>query len=757
MILAIDQGTTGSTCLVFDHEAQLVGRAYREFQQHFPRPGWVEHDAARDLGGDARRSPLEALADAGVAGRRARRRSASPTSARPSCVWDPATGEPLHRAIVWQDRRTADRCDELRAAGHEPLVRERTGPRPRPLLLGDEDRVAAARRRRARRARARRARGLRDDRLLAASGSSPASTRPTPRTPRGRCSSTCARGAWADELLRAVRRRPERALPRDRGPRWATLGSITDDALPGPARCRSRAIAGDQQAALFGQACLDPGMAKNTYGTGIVRARQHRRRGAAGARPGCSRPSPGGSAQRRDLRARGVDLRHRRRDPVAARRARDHRRTRARSEALAASLDGNDGVYFVPALTGLGSPHWDPYARGTIVGLTRGSGRAHLARAALEAIAYQTVDAVRAQSRPRPGEPLGGLKADGGATANAWLMQFQADVLGVPVVVPEVAETTALGAALPGRGRRRRLDRRRRWRSCGARRRATSRGWARTSARPCCTAGRGRSSARAAGWRPSRVSGGGDDGAATRRPSSGRSRSRSTRTRARPRRSSRYYAARADQAAGPAGSTRSSGSSPRCWPGSATARGRSTARTCPTSGPLIFAPNHFSNLDHFFMGQATRRKVQFMAKSQLFDGGPMSLRLHARRRLPGPPRPPRRAQRSRSSARSSGRDGTVCVYCEGGRSRTGKLAERAKPGIGRIALETGAPIVPVGDRRVAGVRATGSGCGFPRVTVQLRRADALGAGRRARRASSSRRSPTRSSPRSSACTRRSAP
>ncbi len=214
-------------------------------------------------------------------------------------------------------------------------------------------------------------------------------------------------------------------------------------------------VAGDQQAALFGQACVDPGMGKNTYGTGSfallntgfdgARARagaaEHRRLGDRSA-AACRRER----LEVARICAGGVDLRDGRRGAVAARRPRRDRAAPRDTEALAASLDGNDGVYFVPALTGLGSPHWDPHARGTIVGLTRGTGRAHLARATLEAIAYQTVDALRAMG-DASAEPLRELRADGGATANAWLMQFQADVLGVPVVVPEIAETTALGAA----------------------------------------------------------------------------------------------------------------------------------------------------------------------------------------------------------------------------------------------------------------------------------------------------------------------
>ena len=204
-------------------------------------------------------------------------------------------------------------------------------------------------------------------------------------------------------------------------------------------------IAGDQQAALFGQACHQPGPGEEHLRHRQLRPPQHRRAGAAPARR-AARHGRLGARRGGRLRAGGLDLRHRRRRAVAARRARRSSTAAAETEALAASLDSNDGVYFVPALTGLGSPHWDPYARGTIVGLTRGSARAHLARAALEAIAFQTVDAVRAQEAAC-GERLEVLKADGGAVANRWLMQFQADVLGAPVVVPEIAETTALGAA----------------------------------------------------------------------------------------------------------------------------------------------------------------------------------------------------------------------------------------------------------------------------------------------------------------------
>ena len=440
MILAIDQGTTGTTCLVFDHEARLAGSAYREHEQHFPQPGWVEHDAA-EIWRAARELSLEALADAGVPD--GGLTAIGITNQRETvCVWDPSTGEPLHRAIVWQDRRTAARCDELREAGHEQLVRERTGLVLDPYfsatkiewLLREVDGLAG----RAREGRA--VFGTIDSWLIwnltreHASDASNAS-RTMLYDLRG--------GAWSPELLDLLEI-PERALPRIE-PSIGELGRTSQGALPGHDGVPVAGVAGDQQSALYGQACLDPGTGKNTYGTGsfvLVNAGDE----PPAPQPGLLSTVAWGIGQRRlfaleaSIFVTGAAIQWLRDGLQIIEKA-------SEADALAASLDGNDGVYFVPALTGLGSPHWDPYARGTIVGLTRGSGRAHLARAALEAIAYQTVDAVRAVEQATV-RPLRELKADGGATASAWLMQFQADVLGVPVVVPEVAETTALGAAL---------------------------------------------------------------------------------------------------------------------------------------------------------------------------------------------------------------------------------------------------------------------------------------------------------------------
>jgi glycerol kinase len=485
MILAIDQGTTGTTCIVFDEQAEPIGRAYREFTQHFPQPGWVEHDA-REIWEVTQAVAGEALRDADV--RPGELVAVGITNQRETiCVWDPSTGEPLYRAIVWQDRRTASRCEELRGAGHEQLVRERTGLVLDPYfsatkiewLLRNVDGLRA-------RARVGQAIFGTIDAWLIFKLCGEHVTDPS------NASRTMlydiAQGRWDPQLL-ALFDIPERALPRV-GTSAGTLGVTRSEALHGHA-VPVAGVAGDQQAALFGQACVDPGMGKNTYGTGSF-ALLNTGFTTPAPSPGLlstvawsiglpvagpaapadpvdpddsvhSAPSvhPADPAYEHDAGSSASGVLGARLSATYALEAsifvtgaavqwlRDGLGVIERAsdtEALAASLEGNDGVYFVPALTGLGSPHWDPRARGTIVGLTRGTGRAHLARATLEAIAYQTVDALRAMEHAST-EPLAELRADGGATANAWLMQFQADVLGVPVVVPEIAETTALGAA----------------------------------------------------------------------------------------------------------------------------------------------------------------------------------------------------------------------------------------------------------------------------------------------------------------------
>jgi glycerol kinase len=429
VILAIDQGTTGTTCLVFDREGGIVGRAYSEFEQHFPRPGWVEHDAD-EIWQVTRRVAAKALTNAGIAG--GDLDAIGITNQRETVVaWDPATGEPVHRALVWQDRRTAGRCDELREAGHEELVRARTGLVIDPYFSGTKiewllQNVEAARN------------------AVFGTIDSWLAFKLTGRhvTDFSNASRTMLfdirRRGWDAELCELLGVDPD-SLP-EAAPSSHVYG--TTDAFGGDVPVAG--MAGDQQAALFGQACQRPGMAKNTYGTGsfvLLNA-------------GSDAPEPAEGLLTTVAWGLGEEIDYALEAAVfvtgaAVQWLRDGLgiiESAAETEELAASIPSNDGVYFVPALTGLGSPYWDPYARGTIVGLTRGTGRAHLARAALEAIAYQTVDAVRAQEAAA-GASLEVLKADGGAVANRWLMQFQADVLGAEVVVPEIAETTALGAA----------------------------------------------------------------------------------------------------------------------------------------------------------------------------------------------------------------------------------------------------------------------------------------------------------------------
>ncbi|MCP9490928.1 MAG: glycerol kinase GlpK [Solirubrobacteraceae bacterium MAG38_C4-C5] len=440
MILAIDQGTTGTTCLVFDAQGQPAGRAARELTQHFPRPGWVEHDLA-EIWAVTRGVAIEALADAGVAG--GELAAIAITNQRETvCTWDPSTGEPLHRALVWQDRRTAARCDALREAGHEALIRERTGLVLDPYFSATKlewllDNVEGLRER------------ARDGRAAFGTVDSWVAFNLTGEhvTDVSNASRTllCDLRAceWDDELLALLGDVPRRALPEIR-PSIGELGRTRAGVLPAFDGVPVAGVAGDQQAALYGQGCLDEGLGKNTYGTGsfvLLNAGNQPPPPAQGLLSTVAWRIGGRTTYALEaaifVTGAGVQWL---RDGLGIIEAADE------TEALAASLEANDGVYFVPALTGLGSPHWDPYARGTIVGLTRGTSRAHLARATLEAMAYQTVDAVRAMEAAGV-ESLRELRADGGATVNAWLMQFQADVLGVPVVLPEVAETTALGAA----------------------------------------------------------------------------------------------------------------------------------------------------------------------------------------------------------------------------------------------------------------------------------------------------------------------
>ena len=358
-ILAIDQGTTGTTCLVFDERAELIGRAAREFAQHFPRPGLGRARRRGDLGGHpggGRRGARRRRRRAG----RARRGRESPTSARPSASGIP---RPASRFTARSSGRTgarpraatscAQRATSRSSASAPDWCSTRTSRPPR--SSGCCENVDGLRERAEQRPG-----GVRDRRRVADLQAHAASGRPIPRTPPGRCCSTSTPATGTRSCSSCSASRSARC-PELR-PSCGVIGTTRADALHGHA-VPVAGIAGDQQAALFGQACIDPGLGKNTYGTGsFVLQNAGYKPPAAGA--GLARHGRLGDRRAADLRARGGDLRHRRRGAVAARRPGDHRERRPRPRQLAASLDGNDGVYFVPALTGLGSPHWDPYARG---------------------------------------------------------------------------------------------------------------------------------------------------------------------------------------------------------------------------------------------------------------------------------------------------------------------------------------------------------------------------------------------------------
>src|SRR5947209_7668640 len=440
-VLSIDQGTTGTTALVFDHDCRLRGRAYSEFTQHYPQPGWVEHDAD-EIWRVSLRAASEALAAARVEARSLR--AVGITNQRETIVaWERETGAPVARAIVWQDRRTAARCDELKAGGLETTIREKTGLVLDPYFSGTKiewmlDNIESLRERAA---RGEVVFGTIDSWLVwKLTGGRVRATDPSNASRTLLFNINTLR--WDDELLALFN------IPRESLPEVKLSSGIFGETEPSAffgARVSVAGVAGDQQAALFGQACFDGGMVKNTYGTGsfllmntgreIVPSRAGLLTTVAWQLEG----EPAEYALEGSIFITGAAVQWLRDGLQIISRADE-------SEQLARSLDSNEGVYFVPALAGLGAPHWDAYARGAIVGLTRGTTRAHLARAALESMCYQTRDVVEAMERDS-GIQLKEVRVDGGAVGNSFLMQFQADILGVAVVVPEVTETTAAGAA----------------------------------------------------------------------------------------------------------------------------------------------------------------------------------------------------------------------------------------------------------------------------------------------------------------------
>jgi len=438
-ILALDQGTTSSRAVVFDAAGAILAVAQKEFTQVFPRPGWVEHDP-EEIWATQIAVAAEALARAGIQARDVA--AIGITNQRETTVvWDRATGRPLYNAIVWQDRRTAAACDTLKARGLEPVVVRKTGLVLDAYFSGTKlawilDNVSGAR---AAAAAGRLAFGTVDSWLIWKLSGGAAHVTDASNASRTMLYNLHT-GLWDEELLELLHI-PPGVLPEVH----ASSGIVAESSRNlFAARIPIAGIAGDQQAALFGQRCVVPGMVKNTYGTGCFMLMHTGERAVpsrnkllttAACRTGPSREY----ALEGSVFIAGAVVQWLR-DGLGI------IKTSAEVERLAASVADNGGVYLVPTFTGAGSPHWDPYARGAIFGLTRGSAAAHIARAALESIAYQTADVLRAMEADS-GIRLAEMRVDGGAARNDMLMQFQADLLGVPVVRPRITETTALGAA----------------------------------------------------------------------------------------------------------------------------------------------------------------------------------------------------------------------------------------------------------------------------------------------------------------------
>src|SRR5688572_13907445 len=427
-VLALDQGTTSSRAILFDEEARAVASAQREFRQIFPQPGWVEHDpkeiftTQRDTAREAARNvDLKSVMAVGITNQR-----------ETTIIWDRQTGEPIHNAIVWQDRRTAPLCAELKAAGAENLIRERTGLVIDPYFSGTKiawllDHV-----------RGELAFGTVDTWLAwQLTGNR------THVTDVSNASRTLLfnihQNDWDAELLQLLKV-PRPILP-DVHPSAHAFGMLPKSVL-GEALVIG-GIAGDQQAAMFGQACYRPGMAKNTYGTGCFML-LHTGDKVVQSQSGlistaCAQTKAKEYALEGSVFIGGAVVQWLRDGLEFFSSSRE-------VEKLAASVLDSGDAYLVPAFTGLGAPYWDADARGALVGITRGTTKAHIARAALESIAFQSAELLEAMQKDSR-QPLAELRVDGGAAANDLLMQFQADLLGVPVVRPRVLETTALGAA----------------------------------------------------------------------------------------------------------------------------------------------------------------------------------------------------------------------------------------------------------------------------------------------------------------------
>ncbi len=435
-ILALDQGTTSSRAIVFDHAGSVVASAQQEFRQIFPKPGWVEHDAneiwasqlatAKDAIAKARITASD-IAAIGITNQR-----------ETTVVWDRDSGAPLHNAIVWQDRRTASRCDQLKARGKAALIKRKTGLVIDAYFSGTKlewilKNVAGAR---ARAKAGKLAFGTIDTWLLW--NLTAGRVHATDPSNASRTMLFNLKGGWDDELLRML------GVPRSVLPEVRSSSEVYGETTLLGGSIPIAGIAGDQQAALFGQACTQPGMVKNTYGTGCFMLMNTSTKPIA-SKNNLLTTVAWRIGNRTEYALEGSIF-------IAGAVVQWLRdglgiiKSSAEVEALAAQVTDPGGVYLVPAFAGLGAPHWDQYARGLVAGVTRGTTAAHIARAALEGIAFQVADVLRAMEADSK-ITLRELRVDGGASANNLLMQFQANLLAVPVVRPKVTETTALGAA----------------------------------------------------------------------------------------------------------------------------------------------------------------------------------------------------------------------------------------------------------------------------------------------------------------------
>ena len=439
-VLALDQGTTSSRAILFDAEGNAVAVAQREFQQIYPRPGWVEHDpveifrtqraVAREVF-QKKPVPMSEVMGVGITNQR-----------ETTILWDRQSGEPIANAIVWQDRRTTSICEELKEVGAGSLIAERTGLVIDPYFSGTKiswllDNVPGAR---ARAERGELAFGTVDTWLVwQLTGNRTHVTDPS------NASRTMLfnihMGDWDEELLKLLR--VPRAILPDVHPSSHAFGMLGKDVFGEPLVIAG--IAGDQQAAMFGQGCYEKGMAKNTYGTGCFMLLHTGEQAVSSSHGLISTACAQTKVDQREYALEGSVFIA----GAVVQWLRDELQFFSSSseiERLAASVLDSGDVYLVPAFTGLGAPYWDANARGAILGITRGTSRAHLARAALESIAFQSADVLDAMQKDSK-ESLKELRVDGGAAANDLLMQFQAELLGVPVLRPKVLETTALGAA----------------------------------------------------------------------------------------------------------------------------------------------------------------------------------------------------------------------------------------------------------------------------------------------------------------------